>query len=68
MGSDREIERMAYFLWKNAGEPSGTAERDSRFAQHVLETGSGRPPDWSKPPREERFETASNLPNTGGDS
>jgi hypothetical protein len=35
-----EIERLAYALWQNAGEPSGTADRDWFLAEHVLETGT----------------------------
>jgi hypothetical protein len=67
MDSNAETEKLAYFLWKNAGEPSGTAERDWLFAQHVVETGPMSPPDWPKHPAEER-ETESALPHTGRDS
>ena len=35
----REIERLAYALWQNAGEPSGTAERDWLLAEHASESG-----------------------------
>jgi hypothetical protein len=68
MDSNTETEKLAYFLWKNAGEPSGTAERDWLFAQHVVETGSVTPPDWSNHPGEERVETPSTFPHTGRDS
>jgi Protein of unknown function (DUF2934) len=34
-----EIERLAYFLWQNAGQPSGTADRDWFLAEHAIETG-----------------------------
>ena len=47
MERTEEIETLAYFLWQNAGEPAGTAERDWLFAQHVVETGSVSAPDWS---------------------
>jgi len=55
-----EIERLAYFLWQNAGEPAGTAERDWLFAQHVVETGSVSVPDWSYTGQAEPLETVSN--------
>ena len=51
------IERLAYFLWQNAGESGGTAERDWLFAQHVVETGSFSAPDWSYTRQAEPVET-----------
>lgn len=35
-----KIEELAYFLWQNAGEPAGTADRDWLLAEHVVETGA----------------------------
>ena len=35
-----QIEHLAYFLWQNAGEPAGTADRDWFLAEHVVETGA----------------------------
>jgi hypothetical protein len=43
----KEVETLAYFLWKNAGEPTGTAERDWLLAEHAIESGPLRTPDWS---------------------
>lgn len=37
------VERLAYFLWQNAGCPPGTADRDWFLAEHVIETGSLTP-------------------------
>jgi hypothetical protein len=34
-----EVEKLAYFLWQNAGEPDGTAERDWLLVEHAVETG-----------------------------
>jgi hypothetical protein len=48
MDNNREVETLAYFLWQNAGEPSGTAERDWLFAEHAVQSGSVSPPDWSR--------------------
>jgi hypothetical protein len=45
---NEQMKQLAYFLWQNAGEPAGTAERDWLFAQHVVETGSVSAPDWSQ--------------------
>ena len=38
-----QIELLAYFLWQNAGEPAGTADRDWFLAKHVVETGAVGP-------------------------
>jgi hypothetical protein len=38
-----EIQRLAYFLWQNAGQPSGTADRDWFLAEHAIETGAVSP-------------------------
>lgn len=35
-----QIEQLAYFLWQNAGEPAGTADRDWFLAEHVIQTGA----------------------------
>lgn len=59
MERTQEIERSAYLLWQNAGEPAGTAERDWLFAQHVVETGSVSAPDWSYTARAGPVETVS---------
>src|SRR5688572_20393867 len=68
MDHQREIERLAYFLWQNAGEPFGTAERDWVFAQHVIETGPVRAPDWSNHRRANEAETASKRAHVTRDS
>jgi hypothetical protein len=39
-----EVERLAYFLWLNAGQPSGSAERDWLLAEHAIATGPLKPP------------------------
>jgi hypothetical protein len=59
MERTEEIERLAYFLWLNAGQPAGTAEKDWLFAQHVVETGSVSAPDWSYASRAGPLETVS---------
>jgi hypothetical protein len=38
-----QIEQLAYFLWQNAGEPAGTADRDWFLAEHVVQTGAVAP-------------------------
>ena len=38
-----QIERLAYFLWRNAGEPAGMADRDWFLAEHVVQTGAVDP-------------------------
>lgn len=35
----KQVETLAYFLWKNAGEPTGTEERDWLLAEHTFESG-----------------------------
>ena len=67
MDRQGEIERLAYFLWQNAGKPFGTAERDWHFAQHVIETGPVHAPDWSNH-RADEAETASKPAHVARDS
>ena len=38
-----QLEHLAYFLWRNAGEPKGTADRDWFLAEHLIETGAVGP-------------------------
>ena len=38
-----QVERLAYFLWLNAGRPSGTADRDWFLAEHAIVTGPLEP-------------------------
>ena len=66
MRPDEEIRTLAYYLWQNAGEPSGTAERDWLHAQHVLQTGSVSAPEWSGRRHDQRVETAPDLNHAAG--
>jgi hypothetical protein len=66
MERDKEIETLAYFLWQNAGEPAGTAERDWLFAQHVVETGPVGAPDWFPSGQAQPVEATSDRPAVRG--
>lgn len=40
---ENKVATLAYFLWQNAGEPAGTADRDWFLAERAVETGAVSP-------------------------